>query len=58
MNLFDEWFEQEYFPDEFFSDEVRRMRHAYEAGYNQRSSEVSEDLRIFNNLMSYVDTEH
>ncbi len=40
----------------FYEYVIAKM--SYEAGYNQRSQEVAEDMKLLENILSHVDTEH
>ncbi len=54
MIQFEEWWETRYLRN-YFGGAIKEMnQRAYAAGYNQRSKEVAEDLRLFNNLMDNI----
>lgn len=56
MHLFCEWINSQEI--DFGEDTVDLMELAYQAGYDQRSQEVAEDLRLFKGIMDSIDTEH
>ncbi len=59
MIQFEEWFEAEFGMKPrgaYWDDDM--MLIGYKAGYNQRSQEVAEDMKLLENILSHVDTEH